>query len=321
MAVYQRGSKGEEVEKIQSKLKDFDYYLGPIDGIFGGGTEAAVKKFQTDKDLLVDGKVGKQTWAALFDDEEIGEPSIIEKGLDYRCLALTGSFETGKPVPECFSGLTGDFDDQGISFGALQWNFGQRSLQPLLKEMNEEHQKILKDIFHTEYEILVQILESDYEEQMEWARSIQDPVRHFIYEPWRGLFKALGRTKDYQEIQVRYTKEYYRLAQSWLESYGLWSERAEALLFDIRVQNGSIQSYVKAQILRDFEELGQGLDKNDEEIAKLRIIANRRAEASNPRWVEDVRRRKLCIANGEGVVHGNHYHLESQYGIQLNEAA
>jgi hypothetical protein len=101
----------------------------------------------------------------------------------------------------------------------------------------------------------------------------------------------------------------------------LWSERAEALLFDIRVQNGSIQSYVKAQILRDFEELDQELSKNDKEIAKLRIIANRRAEASNPRWVEDVRRRKLCIANGEGVVHGNLYHLESQYGIRLKEEA
>lgn len=63
----------------------------------------------------------------------------------------------------------------------------------------------------------------------------------------------------------------------------IYPRPSKALLFDIRVQNGSIQSYVKAQILRDIDELGQGLDKNDEEIAKLRIVANRRAEASNPR--------------------------------------
>lgn len=36
----------------------------------------------------------------------------------------------------------------------------------------------------------------------------------------------------------------------------------------------------------------------------MSIVANRRAEAANPRWVDDVRVRKLCIARGEGTVHG-----------------
>jgi hypothetical protein len=36
----------------------------------------------------------------------------------------------------------------------------------------------------------------------------------------------------------------------------------------------------------------------------MSIVANRRAEAANPRWVDDVRVRKLCIARGEGAVHG-----------------
>jgi hypothetical protein len=46
-------------------------------------------------------------------------------------------------------------------------------------------------------------------------------------------------------------------------------------------------------------------------------VANRRAEASNPRWIEDVRKRKVAIANGEGMVHGNYLHLEDQFGIRL----
>ena len=37
----------------------------PIDGKFGAGTERAVKKFQADNKLQVDGTVGNQTWAAL----------------------------------------------------------------------------------------------------------------------------------------------------------------------------------------------------------------------------------------------------------------
>src|SRR5256712_3330985 len=54
---------------------------------------------------------------------------------------------------------------------------------------------------------------------------------------------------------------------------------------------------------------------------KLRIIANRRAEAASRRWVEDVRARKLTIANGEGAVHGRRYDLATQYGIRLTQAA
>jgi hypothetical protein len=84
-------------------------------------------------------------------------------------------------------------------------------------------------------------------------------------------------------------------------------------MFDIKVQNGSIYPYVKEQILRDFDHLPEGAGEEE----RLIIVANRRAEASNPRWVEDVRNRKLTIARGEGTVHGMHYNLEEDYGIRL----
>src|SRR5208283_536859 len=93
------------------------------------------------------------------------------------------------------------------------------------------------------------------------------------------------------------------------------SERAAALLFDIKVQNGSISDIVKAQIERDFAALPGG--QPDTEVAKLRIIAIRRADAAAQRWAADVRTRKLAIANGAGTVHGRQYDLEAQYGIGL----
>ncbi len=47
-----------------------------------------------------------------------------------QALEITGDFETsGSP----WSQATGDFDQQGISCGILQWNIGQGSLQPLVK--------------------------------------------------------------------------------------------------------------------------------------------------------------------------------------------
>lgn len=321
MALYKRGSKGPEVERIQARLKELGYYLGPLDGDFGGGTESAVKSFQKAKRVTVDGVVGPQTWKLLFPREKIPAGSILRRPLAYRCLALTGAFETGAPVPECFAGLSGDFDGQGMSFGALQWNLGQGSLQPLLREMDRSHAPILREIFADHYPELRSMLDSDRDEQVAWARSIQDLRRFVVVEPWRGLFKTLGRRKEFQDIQAKASSRLYRAARDLCRLYRVRSERAVALMFDIKVQNGSISQLVRAQIQRDFGQLQPARDWETEEVARLRIIANRRAEAANPRWVEDVRTRKLTIANGEGTVHGLSYDLEQQYGIRLKRMA
>lgn len=139
MSSYKIDSRGGETERIQGRLKELGFYKGPIDGDFGGGTESAAKAFQKKKRLDVDCAVGPITWNALF-KEEISEPSIILKRLNYECLALTVSFETGKAIHDCFAGLSGDFDGQGISLGVL----GQDSLQPLLREMMNKYPKAAK---------------------------------------------------------------------------------------------------------------------------------------------------------------------------------
>ena len=64
-AVLKQGSKGETVKKIQQKLKNWGYYSGAVDGIFGAKTTAAVKLFQKRNGLTVDGIVGAKTLAAL----------------------------------------------------------------------------------------------------------------------------------------------------------------------------------------------------------------------------------------------------------------
>ena len=69
-------------------------------------------------------------------------PRSHNEDLAARCLAITASFETGVGAPDCFCGISGDFDGQGISFGVLQWNFGQGSLQPLLREIVTHHAEV-----------------------------------------------------------------------------------------------------------------------------------------------------------------------------------
>lgn len=60
-----RGSTGSDVVYLQQSLSKLGYNPGPIDGIFGPLTEQAVRNFQADKGLVVDGIVGRRTWAAI----------------------------------------------------------------------------------------------------------------------------------------------------------------------------------------------------------------------------------------------------------------
>mgnify|MGYP005898060407 CR=1 FL=1 len=64
-ALYKRGSSGATVTQIQTRLKSWGYYSGSVDGIYGSGTERAVRAFQQKNGLTVDGKAGDQTLAAM----------------------------------------------------------------------------------------------------------------------------------------------------------------------------------------------------------------------------------------------------------------
>ena len=57
---------GEDVRAVQQALTNLGYDPGPVDDIFGGKTETAVRAFQRAQGLTADGIVGPITRAALF---------------------------------------------------------------------------------------------------------------------------------------------------------------------------------------------------------------------------------------------------------------
>jgi peptidoglycan hydrolase-like protein with peptidoglycan-binding domain len=57
-----RGSTGNPVRRAQKRLTLAGYDTGGVDGVFGAGTEAAVRRLQRDRGLTVDGVVGRRTW-------------------------------------------------------------------------------------------------------------------------------------------------------------------------------------------------------------------------------------------------------------------
>ena len=61
---YKKGSSGTVVSQIQTKLKNWGYYAGDVDGVYGSATERAVRAFQRKNGLTADGKAGAQTLGA-----------------------------------------------------------------------------------------------------------------------------------------------------------------------------------------------------------------------------------------------------------------
>lgn len=68
------GSTGELVKKVQQRLIDLCYYAGNVSGNFQGNTRNAVKAFQKQNGLEVDGVVAKATWDMLFNSTAVVPP-------------------------------------------------------------------------------------------------------------------------------------------------------------------------------------------------------------------------------------------------------
>lgn len=82
-----RGSKGQPVKDLQEALTTLGFVPGPVDGIFGAATEAAVMALQTDRGIDADGIVGPTTWLNI-DEADRSEPLLQQgaRGLPVRRL-------------------------------------------------------------------------------------------------------------------------------------------------------------------------------------------------------------------------------------------
>ena len=82
----QKGSTDPAVRDLQEALKALGYNPGPIDGVFGATTEAAVKAFQQARGITADGIVDKVTWINI-DEADQSKPvlKVGSTGLPVRC--------------------------------------------------------------------------------------------------------------------------------------------------------------------------------------------------------------------------------------------
>ena len=97
--VLKKGSNDPAVRDLQAALKALGHDPGPIDGVFGPTTEAAVKAFQQEREIAADGVVGRVTWINI-DEADQSEPVLRlgSTGLPVRRLQSRMSavgFDTG----------------------------------------------------------------------------------------------------------------------------------------------------------------------------------------------------------------------------------
>lgn len=61
------GARGPQVSQLQQILKQYGYYPGAVDGVFGPQTKEAVRLFQTDNKIATDGIFGPITQSKLLE--------------------------------------------------------------------------------------------------------------------------------------------------------------------------------------------------------------------------------------------------------------
>ena len=218
-------------------------------------------------------------------------------------INITLSFEGGK-----WDNLSGDFDAQGLSLGALQWCLGQGSLQPLLKKAFNDTSINAHEILGDKYDDLYEVVfHMNKQEQVAWGHSISTPGKLArVVDAWRVPLKALASAM--QHIQEAAMEPVMARAVSYCEEFELRSVRALAFFFDICTQNGSIKQEQIDLAKEQFTE-----DMSEQE--KMQIILEERLKKCNPRWMSDVRARKECIINGSGSVHGKNRDLDAEFGL------
>jgi hypothetical protein len=140
---------------------------------------------------------------------------------------------------------------------------------------------------------------------MTWAQSISSNGRNSIEPQWAAAFRVLGNDAQVQSIENAHAQHYWTAGANFAQQFGLQSDRALALCFDVAVQNT-----VTHPMIDEIQQQIAGADEGD----RLQIVAHVVAEHSNPKYFNDVFKRKMTFINGQGTVHGDRYDI-SCWGI------
>jgi len=214
-------------------------------------------------------------------------------------LKISTCFEGGKPMN--YQALEDDaFDGQGMSFGIIQWNFGQNTLGPLLKKMLDANATAFKACFGegTDYDTLEKALKAgNKNNEMKWARDVQNKN----HDAWESAFKNVGSNDTFNKIQRdQAVGQYHPLAGAVIKelrkiSASLFANielRSYAAIFDLCVQQHGISNCL-SEIKKRIKD-----EKPASQLEAMKIVVGERARKANSQWRADCLSRRMGILTG-----------------------
>jgi hypothetical protein len=341
------GSSGEWVEAVQGALKREGFDFLTADGDFGRDTLEAVMAFQRREfgPGKADGVVGPNTAGALgLSWPRVGavvaagpaaaaaEAARLPQGWVAAAVKVTCGFEVaGDP----YAGVSGDFDGMGVSCGALQWNIGSNSLQPMVRAVGRARVAALMPTLGAEFWIGCQGTRAEgLTAVRKWQKG--GKLSKVAETELRALMTSPEMRAEQDRAIEAVAERAYDGAEAWAAAYGLAqpSQREFLWFFDLTTQNGGLKD-IGPETVETFMRLNRpdraddvicdylaGLSgtsghvkdahhnaklwrgKGDVEQQTLLALSYLRSLKSNPAWAHVVLNRKGTIAMGEGWVNG-----------------
>ncbi|MDG2529084.1 peptidoglycan-binding domain-containing protein [Caulobacter endophyticus] len=364
------GSRGPWVEAVQKGLQKNGFPFLGADGDFGRDTLEAVMGFQAQEfgKGQADGVVGPNTAGALEIDWpplETGSsraPSPQPTAQPAQALESTQPVVAAQPSPlpadwlasavkitpgfevagDPYQGVSGDFDGMGISCGALQWNIGKKSLQPMVLAVSKP---VVLAAMPTLGADMWRACSSEVQTGLGIVRGWQNATK--LTPVARTELRALMGTPQMRAEQnsriAALGERARKAADAWAASAGRGRATKHEFLwfFDLATQNGSLEGIDFADV-QDFIRHNQtsgaanvicnylagltgpsGHIKDAKKNAQLwrtpatplalelLVLSYLRSGSALPQWRHVVLNRKGCIAAGRGWVNSSEYDLTS----------
>lgn len=201
-----------------------------------------------------------------------------------------------------FEALAGNFDQQGMSFGIIQWNFGQGTLGPVLKNMRDTDPAVFDACFgeNMNLQTLISALNcSDQTAQFNWSTGVQSSNQ----AGWKLAFKNIGQVERFKAIQLKHAAKYHdnvltcislmrEISPQHMASVEL---RTYVALYDLCVQQNNLTK-AKQDIIDGYPSSNV---TNQHEL--LIYVCKKRAERAASVWVAD------CLSRRIGIIQGSTY--------------
>lgn len=270
-------------------VRDLQEALGCVaDGVFGDRTARAVEDARARAGM----GVGGGACARLHTFLGIRWPSEY-----LRCLNLTSVLEGTS-----FGDVNAtDIDGAGLTFGCVGFTTAHGEVQEVLRRFLASAPEAGNG---TRIGDDVRSHVSGAPSDAAWKAFAFD-CRGVVRRELAGLLAEWGRHPQMRAVQVDYVHElFWQPASATCARLGLKTLAAQAMLFDVQVQNGGWGA-------RHEQALEAPLASLADESRRLAAMARAVARCANPRWRGDVLRRKMLFALDSGVVHGIRIDLRS----------